>query len=158
MAKRKLTKAQLKRKRQAIARRNFGLTKPRRKTRKLSRSTKRGDKVARRKRRTSSRTTGTLRPMQVLIGGGIYGALRSKLSNLLAPVTSKVPLGTIGDEAVLFVAAQQLGKRMRDKTIKSVSNAAMAVEAARIGEALSDGSAFGASSSGAAVSGFPTLG
>lgn len=130
--------------------------------RRKSRSTRRGVTMPRRRksRRSFRRmSSGGLKPMQVLIGGGIYGAVRSKLSNLLAPITSKVPLGTIGDEAVLFVAAQQLGKRMRDKTIKSVASAAMAVEAARIGEAMIDGSAFGTSSNGgAAVSGFQTLG
>lgn len=150
---RKLTKAQLKRKRQAIARRNFGLT------RKKSRSTRRGQTQMAKRKRTTRRSSGNLKPMQVLIGGGIYGAARAKLSNLLAPVTNRVPLGTVADEATLFGLGYLAHKKMKDKTVKNIAMAAMAVEAARIGEAVIDGSAFStSSSSGAGLSGIPTLG
>lgn len=147
---RKLSKAALKKKRQAIARRNFGLTRK-------SRSTRRGQtKVA--KRKSTRRSSGQLKPMQVLIGGGIYGAARAKISNLLAPLTNKVPLGTIADEATLFGLAYFVNKKMKDKTVKSVAQAAMAVESARMGEAAIEGGIFGNSSSGAGLSGLPTLG
>lgn len=112
------------------------------------------------KRRSIRRSTGGLKPTQVLIGGGLYGAVRRYIDGWVKPITSKIPLGTIADEAALFVAAYFLHKNVRDKTAKSVAMAGMAVEAARIGEAISDGSAFAmnGNSNGAGVSQFSTLG
>lgn len=112
---------------------------------------KRSKKMAKkRKSKTYRRSVSTgLKPAQVLIGGGIYGALREKASNALTPLTSKIPFGNIADEAVLFGIGYFANKKMKDKTIKSVAQAAMFIEAARIGEAIADGSAFGTSSNGA---------
>ncbi len=114
-----------------------------------------------RKRKTTRRrsTAGQVKPMAALLGGGVYGALREKLSSLLAPVTQNIPLGTIGDEAVLFFVANYLKKQ---KAIKPYATAAMYIEAARIGEAVADGSAFSGigsgSSNGASAFGAATIG
>lgn len=109
-----------------------------------------------------SRSSGSsVKPAQILIGGGLYGAVRRYIDGWVKPITSKIPLGTIADEVALFTAAYFLNKNVKDKTAKQVAQAGMVVEAARIGEALSDGSAFagmGSSSNGAAVSQFSTLG
>lgn len=98
--------------------------------------------------------------MQVFVGGGMYGAVRRYLDGLVKPITARVPLGSIADEAALFGLGYLAHKNMRDKTIKQVAMAGMAVEAARIGEAISDGSAFAMSngSSGGAGVSFSTLG
>jgi len=124
-----------------------------------SHSTKRTNKTMA-KKRFGRRSTSGLKPMQVLIGGGLYGAVRRYVDGWVKPISSKIPLGTIGDEAVLFAAAYFAHKYMRDKTAKSVAMAGMAVEAARMGEAFSDGSAFamGSSPSNGAGSTFGTLG
>lgn len=127
-----------------------------------SRSTKRRTKQKMAKRRKTTRRKSTsssvMKPMAILLGGGIYGALRAKLSNLLSPVTSKVPLGDVADEAVLFAAGYFANKNFKDKTLKSVAQSAMVVEAARMGEAVSTGSIFGGSSSNGAGMSFATLG
>lgn len=131
-------------------------------------SKKRGTKIKKMARKRKSKkmyrakTSGSqLKPMQILVGGGAYGAIRSYIDGAIKPFTSKIPLGTIADEAVLFAGAYLLNKNVKNKTIKSIAIAGMAVEASRIGEALRDGSAFNMSSNssnvGAGLS-FPTLG
>lgn len=119
-------------------------------------------KMAKRKRTyRRSRSSASVKPAQILIGGGLYGAVRRYVDGWVKPITSKIPLGTIADEVALFTAAYFLNKNVKDKTAKQVLQAGMVVEAARMGEALSDGSAFaglGSSSNGAAVSQYSTLG
>ena len=130
-------------------------------TRRKSSSIKRrtNKQMARKKRKTYRRTTSSgFKPVQVLIGGGAYGALRAKISNAIAPLTSKIPLGTIGDEVALFSLGYIANKKMKDKTIKSVAQAAMFIEAARMGEAFADGSAFGTSNGVGGNLAFSTLG
>ena len=127
-------------------------------------SRKRTTKKMAKRKRTYLKSRGSsesVKPAQILIGGGIYGAVRRYVDGWVKPITSKIPLGTIADEVALFTAAYFLNKNVKDKTAKQVAQAGMVVEAARIGEALSDGSAFagmGSSSNGAAVSQFSTLG
>lgn len=131
------------RRRQALI--NFGYSQK-------SNSTKRGANKVARKRRSKTRRfygNGGLKPTAVLIGGGAYGAVRSKVSDLLAPVTSRIPLGSIADEVGMFALAY-LAHKKGGKMLKNVAMAGMAVEAARMGEALISGSAF--SSGGASVS------
>lgn len=123
-----------------------------------SRSRKRTTKKMAKKKRTYRRKSRGLKPSQILIGGGIYGALRSYLDGAIKPLTSKIPLGTITDEAALFTLGYFAHKKFRDKTIKSAAMAAMSVEAARMGEAFRDGSAFGAVSSNGAGTTFGTFG
>ena len=71
------------------------------------------NKVARRKKsRSSSRGRFKGRGMMALaLGSALYGAMRSKVSDALAPLTSKIPLGTVADEVVLGVLAHQVSKR-----------------------------------------------
>jgi len=118
--------------------------KKKRKARK-SQSLRSNTMVKRRKTTRRRSTAGNVKPMTALLGGGVYGALREKLSSLLAPVTQNIPLGTIGDEAALFLVANYLKKQ---KAIKPYAIAAMYIEAARIGEAVADGSAFSGIGSG----------
>lgn len=134
------------------ARINFGLTR--------SRSSKRGKTKLVKRRKTRRKMGGLVKPAAVLVGGGIYGGLRARLSNALAPITSKVPLGTISDEVGLFLVGWLAQRNIKNKIVRDVSMAAMTVEAARIGEAVAEGSVIGAASgSGAGMSSaFQTLG
>ena len=107
----------------------------------ISHSTTRGKtQMARRKRsRSRSFLKSAAGPMSVLLGGGLYGAVRQKASNALMPITSKIPLGNIADEAVLFGLAYLVRKKVSNKIVKDMALAGMAVEAARIGEAVITG-------------------
>jgi hypothetical protein len=114
-------------------------------------STKRGQTMARKKRRTSkSRRFGRKGSRSLgwgfLASAALYGAGREKISTLIAPVTSKIPLGTIADEVVLLVAGQQVAKRTSGM-VSDLGKAAAIVEASRIGVAIADGSAFSTSNS-----------
>lgn len=86
--------------------------------------------------------------MSVLLGAGAYGAVREKLSNALTPLTSKIPLGNIADEAVLFAGGYLLAKKTKG-VLKDIGTAAMYIEAARLGEAVVNGQiGLGGSSAG----------
>lgn len=111
------------------------------------------NKVARRKksyrRGRSSKSSFT---MPALVGAGVYGAVRGRLSAMIAPVTSRVPLGTVADEVALLAASYFVAKKTGSGFINSVAKGAAIVEASRLGAAMADGSAFamGASSSSSA--------
>ena len=131
--KRKLSPAvRAKLRRQAMI--NFGLTK--------SRKRRSSTKMVKRKR-VKRRVSRTMKPFQVLVPSAVYGAGRGYLSNLLSPITSRIPLGAIGDEIGLFVLGNFLTKK-GGKMTKDVGKAMMFVEGSRIGEALISGSVFGA--------------
>lgn len=138
------------------ARINFGLTKKRRST-KLRRTSN----VARKKRRTTRRLQ-SLKPIAVLVAGGTYGALREKVSMLISPVTSKIPIaGNLSDEIGMFALSYVLNKNVRNKLIKDVSAAGMLIEAARMGDAVVSGQVnglFNGVGSGSAPVYGPTLG
>ena len=127
-------------------------------------SIKRTTKKMAKKRTTRRRGTsynGAKKPLSILFGAGLYGAMRQYIDGFVKPLTSKIPLGTIADEVVLFTGSYLLDKKVKDKTAKQVFQAGMIVEGARIGEAIADGSAFagfGKSSNGASLTQFSTLG
>lgn len=87
---------------------------------------------------------------KMMIGSAIYGGVRQKASNMLAPITSKVPLGVISDELVLGTIHYFAAKKVRNPMLKSIFKAGLIVESARVGEAIADGSlgSFGATSNG----------
>jgi len=126
-----------------------------------SRSTKRGQntRMARRNRRSrkSRRMFGSsksgIKPLSLLLGGGIYGAVRQKASDALAPITSKIPLGNLSDEALLFGLGYLVHKKVSNKIVKDIALSAMAVESARMGEAIITGQVgLGSSSSNSSSS------
>lgn len=85
-------------------------------------------------RRSRSSSSG-LSPLKIVLPAAAYGAARQYLSNLIAPVTSMIPLGNYADEVVLgglgWYAATK-GKGI----IKQVGTAMLIVEAASIGHQL----------------------
>ena len=71
----------------------------------------------------------------------LYGAIRARASNYLAPYTSKIPAGAVSDE-VGMVIATQLAKKMVFKKagiMREALTAGQAIEFARIGEAVASG-------------------
>lgn len=82
-----------------------------------------------------------------LLGAALYGATRNDIANMVTPLSSKVPVGTIGDELVIGGGAWFAKKYVRMPLLKSFLNSAMVVEAARVGAAVRDGSAFATASS-----------
>ncbi|MBR9702596.1 hypothetical protein GOV10_01040 [Candidatus Woesearchaeota archaeon] len=77
--------------------------------------------------------------MTVAVPSAIYGALRSRVSNALTPITEKVPLGSIADELVMGGASYLLAKNAKG-IAKKIGMAGLTIESARLGEAVSDGS------------------
>lgn len=123
---------------------------------KKRRSPARARTITRRvKSRSRSKSASGIKPESLILHSMVYGGVRAKISNALAPFTAKIPLGTIADEAVLAGLGYLACKKLKNKTAKQAGMAMLAVESARIGEAFSDGSAFGSmkskSSNGYAV-------
>jgi len=95
------------------------------------------------KRRSSKKSSSIfgINTMKAL-SAGIYGALRMKSSNMLAPYTSKIPLGNISDEAGMLLVST-LGKKYlfkRAGVLRDAMTAGQTIELARIGEAIASGS------------------
>lgn len=76
-----------------------------------------------------------------VIGAGIYGAFRAKVSNYLSQYTSKIPLGSISDEVgmglMCILGKKFLGRRV--PMLKKVFDAGLVIESARIGEVVATG-------------------
>ena len=71
----------------------------------------------------------------------LYGASRAKISNLLAPYTSKIPLGNISDEVGMYLALMA-GKKFLFKgasVMRDAANIGQMIEMARIGDAVISG-------------------
>ena len=102
--------------------------------------------MAKRKRTTKRRTS--KRSVSILgintakaLSAMLYGGVRSKTSDILAPYTSKIPLGNISDE-VGMLAVTTLGKKFLFKksgTFRDALTAGQTIELARIGEAIASG-------------------
>ena len=75
------------------------------------------------------------------LAAALYGAIRMKTSNMIAPYTSKIPLGNISDEAGMLLVTT-LGKKFLFKkagTLREAMTAGQTIELARIGESVMSG-------------------
>jgi hypothetical protein len=99
------------------------------------RAARRAGRFFRSQRRSTARGETTT---SLLLGAGIYGALREKAANALIPVTSMVPLGNAGDEVILGVLGYMLAKK-GSGVFRQVGKAAVTIEAARVGEMIASG-------------------
>jgi hypothetical protein len=92
-------------------------------------------------KRHSSRGGSTMGLVGTVLGAGVYGALRSRLSTAITPITNNLPFGNIADEIALgglaVILKKTVGKRM--PMLNPVLNGAIAIEAARIGDAIASG-------------------
>ena len=155
---RKLSKAALKKKRQAIARKNFGISKKRSKT--LIKST-RGKSMAKRKTRRATRKSMSILGINTAkaLAAGLYGAVRARTSNTIAPYTSRIPLGNVSDEAGMLLVSTLAKKYLvkRSGVLRDALTAGQTIELARIGEAIASGNlgiGLGGSSNGESSNGY----
>jgi len=91
----------------------------------------------RRRRKSGGSSTSRQAVMAASVGGFLYGAVREPLSNLVSPVTSRIPLaGNMADELFLGLGAAWLAKRAKGKMAKRFLMGAVTLESARLGEQL----------------------
>lgn len=110
-------------------------------TRSVKHTHKRGQKTMAKHRYHSKSRSNFLGVGSAMVGAVVYGAARQKLSDALAPVTSKIPLGNISDEVgmylVLMIAKKYIGNKV--PIVKDIASAGQYIELARIGEAIATG-------------------
>ncbi len=98
------------------------------KTRTITRYVK-GKKTYRRKSNKENLT-------KTIIGGMLYGGIREKVSTMVAPMTSKLPMGTYADEVGMALVSYFVAKKVSNPTIKSIARAGLVIESAKIGQML----------------------
>jgi hypothetical protein len=122
-----------------------------------SRSLTRGNKqMAKKKSKKFKKVSRALDPMKILIGAGLYGAVREPAANFITPVTSKIPLGSVADELVLGLLGW-FGYKKGKGIVKDISLGALAIEGARIGEQIRKGTLLTEVSSNGANTGSSTF-
>lgn len=89
-----------------------------------------------RRRKSSSSKMGFGKILQ--LDAMAYGAIRGYTSNLLTPLTSKIPLGDIADEVVM-AGACWLGSKYGSGFVRNVAQKGLIIENARVGEAVVSG-------------------
>jgi hypothetical protein len=89
------------------------------------------------KARTRSRSKGAGVKL-IQFDAMIYGGVRGYISNMLAPIMSKIPLGNIADEVVMggvnYLVAKNTSGMIKDIALKG-----LVIENARLGEAVVTG-------------------
>lgn len=86
-----------------------------------------------------SRSGGSSNGLWTIAGAMAYGAVREKASNMLAPITAKVQLGSIADEVVLGGLSWLAYKKISNPMVRNVALGGLIVESARVGEAIAKG-------------------
>lgn len=105
------------------------------KFKKARRTTRQFGKMARRAaRRTGVGNSGSLFQLDAML----YGAARQYTSNLIAPVTSKIPIGSLADEVGMGVLDYLIAKHTSGM-ISNVARKGLVIENARVGEAIVQG-------------------
>jgi len=97
---------------------------------------RRASAAVRKTRRSGKRSGAGVKLFQ--LDAVIYGAARGYTSNLLAPITAKIPLGSIADEVVMLGANYLIAKNMSGM-IKDIAMKGLIIENARLGEAVVTG-------------------
>jgi len=91
-------------------------------------------------RRRAKRVSSNLKNDLVQMGyGAVYGASRKKVSNLVQPISSKLPLGSYSDNAVMGFLAMGLKRIIRNPMVTKLADAALHVEGALIGSEVVEG-------------------
>lgn len=127
------------------------LRSPTRKSKKKSRSTTKlkGRTMAKSRytRKPKRRVKRSMSIMGINVGKAtaamIYGAMRARTSQMLAPYTQKLPFGNIADE-VGMIAASWAGKKYLFKgsgVIRDALSIGQSIELARVGDAVISGTA-----------------
>lgn len=69
----------------------------------------------------------------------LYGAVRQKASDAIAPVTSKIPLGGVADEVGMALLCWGVAKYAGKGMLGNVARKGLVIENARVGEAIAQG-------------------
>jgi hypothetical protein len=119
----------------------------------FKRRTARRASFGRKARTRHSSRSGGLNPLNLIIAGGAYGALRNTLSGIIAPVTNMLPLGQYSDEAIFGALGYFLAKKQKGM-LKSLGYSMLSVEAAAVGSNLSSGIGTNTTDSNSGMSGW----
>jgi len=68
-----------------------------------------------------------------------YGAVRQYASNAIAPLTSKIPLGSLSDEVAMGLVNWAIVKYAGKGMLGNIARKGLVIENARVGEALIQG-------------------
>lgn len=100
-----------------------------------------------RSRRSSGFGFGMSGTIGTLVASAAYGAVREKVSTVISPLTSKIPLGDVADEVGMIIVATVAKKYIKNPIVTKIADAALIVEGARIGESIATGRIMGGNSS-----------
>lgn len=101
-------------------------------------------------KRSYRRASGKVNAMKTLLPAFLYGGARAKISEMAAPITNKVPLGTYADE-VVFGVAGYLAATKGKGIVKDMGMAVLTIEAASMGNQLMGGMISGSNNSSGGV-------
>jgi len=91
--------------------------------------------MAKRKSRSSGRSSGGLSPENTLMGGLIYGAARNKISSTLRGMVGG-GLGSVSDEVIMGVISYLAAKK-GSGILRDAGKAGLAIEASRFSQNFS---------------------
>jgi len=74
----------------------------------------------------------------VVLGGAVYGVGRQYVSNLISPLTSKIPLGNLADNLAMGLVSYYAAKKGTGM-VKEIGRAGLYIEAALAGQDLMSG-------------------
>jgi len=74
----------------------------------------------------------------IILGGGVYGALRNYISGAIAPITSKIPLGALADNIGMGIVSY-LAYKKGSGIVKNAGMIGLGIEAAMAADDLMKG-------------------
>ena len=74
----------------------------------------------------------------IVLGGGVYGALRRYISGAIAPITSKIPLGALADNVGMGIVSY-LAYKKGSGIVKNAGMIGLGIEAAMAADDLMKG-------------------
>jgi len=104
-----------------------------------------------RRARHRSHGSSSGKPMDAVIGGGIYGLVRAPLAGIINPLASKLPLGAYSQSVGLGIAGWLACKYGGHGIVKKAGLAALTVESATVASGITSGMTSGGSSGGGAA-------
>lgn len=96
-----------------------------------------GKRVSRRTR--SFMGGGLMGDVKTFASGAAYGYARPMLSNLVTPLSNKLPIGDAADNVACGIALMLVKKFIKMPLISKVADAGLAVEGAMLGQELKGG-------------------
>ena len=144
-------------KKYGVSKKAWAVYRQQKRTTPSTKRTKRLNPMARKRRKKfrsyrRKRSSG-MGDLGVILAGMIYGAGREKLNNVVAPITSKIPLGYTADNIVLGGISYLLMKGKipflnKIKMSRDIGKAGLIIESALLGQDILKGNVATASSNG----------